>query len=52
MRGVAEVMYGRLFEGEAGRRGTWGVVSWTDVSGYLLKVSEMIKVTKNFSEVR
>ena len=51
MRGVAEVMYGRLSEGEASRRGAWGVVSWTDVGGgHLLKVSQMVKVSKNFSE--
>ena len=30
MRGVAEVMYGRLFEGEASRRGAWCVVSWRE----------------------
>ena len=43
MRGVAEVMYGRLSEGEAGRR---GALDW-----YLLKVSQMIKMAKNFSKV-
>ena len=33
-------------------RGAWCVVSWTDVDGgYLLRVSQMVKVTKNFSEV-
>ena len=45
MRGVAEVMYGRLSEGEASRRGA------LDGVGDLLKVSQMVKVTKNFSEV-
>ena len=29
-----------------------GVVWWMDVNGYLLRVSQMIKMTKNFSEVR
>lgn len=28
MRGVAEVMYGRLSEGEASRRGMLGVCEW------------------------
>ena len=49
MRGVAEVMYERLYEGEAGRRSAWCVVSWTDVGGRdLLRVSQMVKVTKIF----
>ena len=54
MRGVAAVMYGRLSEGEASRRGAWCVVSWTgmDRNGHLLKVSQTVKVAKNFSEVR
>ena len=41
MRGVAEVMYGRLSEGEAGRRGAWCVVSWTDVSGGIFTQSKL-----------
>ena len=27
-----------------------GVVRWMDGNGYLLRVSQMVKVTKNFSE--
>ena len=41
MRGVAEVMYGRLSEGEASRRGAWCVVSWTDVNGGVLTQSKL-----------
>ena len=41
LRGVAEVMYGGLFEGEASRRGAWCVVSWTDVSGGVLTQSKL-----------
>ena len=29
-----------------------GVVRLMDVNGYLLRVSQMVKVTKNFSEVQ